>query len=254
MFFNHNKLFFSILSKSELLAGVKSNKKLQFYQINSRDFMKGFKGFKSFKKSIYENVYKDNKSESKDDEWYTIQETLIFNNKRFELLKLQKNDKITFKILPVILVSSAIFTGYNTFKNLILFRPFRTLLWGCTFLYVLRIYAGTNINKQHFIFSIRLMDDGKNIEIETPVGSSIINIKQVRRLTPEEALYFSQNVRGMNDNYIPIIISNKLYLIMKHATDVFHKDIFAAITRGEYIRMMDDDIINKDKVIDVDSK
>jgi hypothetical protein len=223
------------------------NSNFSVYNVSKKNF------FFSNKDDFTEEVLKNKKSDMKEN-WYETSETLVFQNGKYFVLKVHPREIKIVQVFEYLMLTPALlFTGYKFVRNLISLRPVRTVLWGAAFLVFLRIYQGAYVNKNYFIYELHLLEDGKRVEITKAKGKIVADINTIRRLTPEEALYFAQIMPDAHVNYIPIIVENQFFLIFKNSI-INDKEIFAAITSSQNIKVKEENIINKEDAIDIDSK
>jgi hypothetical protein len=249
---NTQTRFFHILQKREanIISTITKNntvnkraEKKQLIYIQQNNF------FDFFKKKPQK--MSDPESKSKSDEWYEIEEALVFQDKKYPILKVQNTEKNIMKFYEYgILFPLTLYTGYKFAFSLITLRPLKTIMWGGFFLFSARLLKGINTNKYLFILGIDLMEDGKNCLVTTAKEQMIVDIKSIRRLSQEEAVYYSYMLVQNNLEYIPIIIKKDVFLIFKNS-NIFNKEIFSAITSGKYIKVKDENLINKEDAIDI---
>lgn len=224
----------------------KRDQKGKLINIQQYNFFNFFQNFKKKPQKM-----SDPESKTKSDEWYEVEEALVFQDKKYPILKVQNTEKNVMTFYEYgILFPLTLFTGYKFAYSLITIRPFKTILWGGFFLFSARLLKGINTNKYLFILYIDLMEDGKNCLVTTAKEQVIVDIKSIRRLSQEEAVYYSHMLIQNNLEYIPIIIKSDVFLIFKNS-NIFNKEIFSAITSGKYIKVKEDNLINKEDAIDI---
>lgn len=254
--FTHCKFIYSDLSSVKINSTLNKQSPASIYKTNSKTFFRIFRGTSTYDSIILNKVDYEKEKKNIPEEWYETQDTLVFVNKRYPLLKCGDKDLRMIKyfewaaIFPILL-----FTGYKTIINLINWRYYRGVLWGVGFYFSTKIFWGARLNKKHFIYQIDLMEDGKTIELTLHKNKIQLPIFTVRRLTADEALYFANMLPDSHMNYIPIIINNQFYLIFK-SSFIQNKEIFGAIFTGKItgIKLEDEYKINKEDAIDIDSK
>jgi len=208
-----------------------------------------FNFFQNFKRKPQK--MSDPESKTKSDEWYEIEEALVFQDKKCPILKVQNTEKNVMIFYEyAVLFPLAFYTGYKFAYSLVTIRPLKTIMWGAFFLMSARLLKGINTNKYLFILSIELMEDGKSCLVTTAKEQVIVDIKSIRRLSQEEAVYYSYMLVKNNLEYIPIIIKSDVFLIFKNS-NILNKEIFSAITSGKYIKVKEDNLINKEDAIDI---
>ena len=97
---------------------------------------------------------------------------------------------------------------------------------------------------------MNLLQDGKRVELLGESEPLIVDIKEIRRLTPEETLYVNEMFPDARMAYLPIVVKDQFFLMFKNSK-IYHKEIFKAISQGKYIRVKEDNIINRDDSIDI---
>jgi len=246
--------FHNLQSKSREVGFVIHNnkqmdscrKKKQFNSIKQNNFFEFFKKFGKKPKKMT-----DPESSSKTEDWFETEESLIFQDKKYPILKVQNTEKNIMKIYEYgLLLPLTLYTGYKFGFSLITLRPLKSIMWGGFFLFFARLLRGINTNKYLFILGIDLLDDGKSCLVTTAKEQMIIDVKSIRRLNQEEAVYYSHMLVQNNLEYIPIIIKKDVFLIFKNSS-IFNREIFSAITSGKYIKVKEENLINKEDAIDI---
>ena len=213
------------------------------------NFSKSKKGNPFDNSDAYTEEYLKNKKE----EYFEVEENLVFQDGKLPIISANTSDKNLAKRLRNYVVFPIIaLTGYKLAKSLILLRPFRSIFWGFSFYMSIRIYRGLDINKHYFIYGINLMQDGKRIELIGEGEPIIADMKEIRRLSPEETVYVAEMFPDARVAYLPIVVKDQFFLIFKNSK-IHHKELFKAISLSKYIRVKEEQVINRDNAIDIES-
>ena len=209
--------------------------------------------YKNQSNSIFTS-YKKDKNSKKKVEWYETDYPLVFENGKYPILVANNSDRyLASRLKNYIILPVMILTGYKCVKSIVLFRPVRSILWGAGFLMALRVFRGINHNKYYFVYQVNLLEDGKSIELMGESGPKVADIADIRKLTTEESIYLSQVFPDAYVVYIPVVVDDNFYLIFKNSK-VNDPDLLKATFQNKYIKVKQDNIINKDEAIDIDSK
>jgi hypothetical protein len=212
-----------------------------------------FNSTKSKKGNPFDNsdAYTEEYLKNKKEEYFEVEEHLVFQNGKLPIISANSSDKSLAKRLRNYVVFPILaLTGYKFVKSLILLRPFRSMFWGFSFYMSVRVFRGLNINKYYFIYSINLMQDGKRIELIGEGEPIIADMKEIRRLSPEENIYVAEMFPDARVAYLPIVVKDQFFLIFKNSK-IHHKEIFKAVSLSKYIRVKEEQVINKDNAIDI---
>lgn len=224
--------------------GNKTSKRNFWDKINNL-----FKNYKS--KTIHDEIVIKNKGEKYEEEWYEPSEPLFFVNKKLNLVKISSDShKSVERLQNFLLLPLTIFSGYKLVTNLIHLRPFRTLFWGLIFTVSFRSYRGISVNKNLIIHEINLLEDGTKCEIISNRETKIVDIQSIRQLNAEEIQYYLQMIGGSTNGFVPIIIGENFYLMFKDSY-VPNKELLLAVKAGKYIKIKEDNIVDKEDVIDI---
>jgi hypothetical protein len=184
-------------------------------------------------------------------DFYELQEPILFSNDRFLVIKADKQSDRVVWMFDYGCKIGMLFFSYMTLKSLYNFRPFRTIFYGAFTAILAKLNIGMKNNKNYIIREISLLKDGRSVEILTPTGKRIVDISKIRRMNTNENTYFGTMFGDVSSEYVPVIVDNSFYLLPKYSL-IPHKDIFAAITLGKYIKLRDDQKIQKEQSIDIE--
>jgi hypothetical protein len=209
--------------------------------------------FKPRIKNFFENFFKKNKFYIKqhsfnpeDIIYYEPPDPLLFKEKRFNVLESPDDTKITNILQYGILYPSFFISGYKLITTVIQFKILGSLLWGFVFVYVCRLMRGFTQNKYFMINKLYLLEDGKSVQIFTGANKFIIDISAIRKVTPEEAMYYKTLIGG--NDYLPIVVKDDIYILSRNCK-IHDKDLFNAISSGNYIKLTGK--VDKEDTIDI---
>lgn len=218
---------------------AKKNSVYKIYTINNKKISHFFRSITSPL-----DVIPINKNIQKPEEWYTPKETLVFKNKKIELLKiLEKDRKITSYLTWLVIFPSFTFSAYKFLKSVYFFSGWLGF-WGpiCYILY--RVFLNSIVYQKHYLFQISLLDDGKTVEVQDGSGTNIIDINKIRKIQKEELLLFYIEYTSKQ---IPVIMNNKIYLIFQSSA-ILNQELFSAVMNGQYINVNDHKIDEKNSI------
>jgi hypothetical protein len=208
---------------------------------------KNYLGYKS-KKTPFDVNY-TSKPKSKNIEWFEVNEPLVFQNGKMTIVQASNSEKLLLKrlrlyvALPILILSS-----YKFAMALLSLRLGGSFIWGLITTLSYRIFSGLNQNKYFIIYHIELLEDGKQIIMTGESGSTTYDINDIRRLSPEETAYVLEMLPDSYYTYIPIVVKDEIFLILKNSK-FYDAEMFKAICSGNYVRMKS--AINKDNAIDI---
>jgi hypothetical protein len=170
-----------------------------FYKTNNKSIFNIFKKQK-FNPFGQSNEYTEEMLKNKKEDYFDVHEHLIFQEGKLPIITANDSDKYLANRLKNFIVLPALaFFGYNLTKSIIFFRPIRSIIWGSIFFITIRVYKGLSVNKHYFIYNINLLQDGKRVELLGEGEPLIVDIKEIRRLTPEETIYVNERGLGIGD-------------------------------------------------------
>jgi hypothetical protein len=221
-----------------------------FYRINNKSIINFFKK-KKFNPFGESNEYTEQILKNKKEDYFDVHEHLIFQEGKLQITSANDSDKnLANRLKNFLVVPATAFFGYKLGNSIIFFRPIRSVIWGLLFFASVRLYKGLSINKHYFIYNINLLQDGKRVELLGESEPLIVDIKEIRRLTPEETLYVNEMFPDARMAYLPLVVKDQFFLMFNNSK-IYHKEIFKAISQGKYIRVKEDNIINRDDSIDI---
>jgi hypothetical protein len=214
--------------------------------------------FNNYFKSKTNKIKRDNSSSGKEkenntqaqEEFYEPTETLIFKENIYPILQMEESYKKKIKVIEYLLYVALGLTGYKTITSLLHIRPFRTILWGGAFFISARLFRGILKNKTFIISAINLLNDGKKVQLVLESGTKVVDIKDIRRITNDEARYFQLMMGPGHERYRPLVVDKEIYVIWKEST-VYDKEILSAVSSGKYIKIKGENIIKPDDIIDI---
>jgi hypothetical protein len=202
---------------------------------------------KLFKKE--KNFYvKPHKVNPEDIKFYEPAEPLLFKEKAYLILDSPKDIKTANIIQYGLLYPGFFISGYKLITTVLKFKILGSIIWGVIFAYICRFIKGFNQNRYYMITKINLLEDGKSIQIHTFANKFTIDISSLRKVTHEEALYYTQLIGGTD--YIPIVIKDDIYIVSKNCK-IYDRALFNAITSGNYVKITEEKKVDKEDTIDI---
>lgn len=251
---SQNKLYKNSIKNFSLVINNKKNKSHNnnlLFSYQKKSMFNLFKHRANSFESLFVNASDDIKKNKKE-EWFVTEDTIVFQAGKYNLLKVPKSEIRFVNIFEYGVVTPLwLTTGYYFIKSLITLAPLKVILFGGLWGLASRILYGTRINKQFFVYHVNLLEDGKHCEIGTVSGIMKVDISTIRRLTGEEAIYLAQVMPDAHLSYIPLVIDKHFFLIYKISI-VNDKQLFSAVTNGKYIKVKEENKINKEDAIDID--
>lgn len=241
------KNFFSIhkisLAEKFNLQAAKRNKNLNnsLVKVTNKAFLsKLYKGY--FQGLVFHSV-------KRDEEIIEITEPIIFENNKIVVMDMDMNspDKVSNYLLYAIYPIIA-FAGYKLVLAVSSFSVLRSLMWTAILFYSLKFRFGLKSNQEHIINEISILQDGKTCEVKTLKGGFTMDINKIRKINFEEAMFMADKLESIKQNFIPIVMDTKLYLIPLSCR-IHRKDFLGHISEGKYFKF--DEIIQKDKTIQI---
>jgi hypothetical protein len=182
-------------------------------------------------------------------EYFEPTEPVVFKDKKYIVLESPDTDKMSNFIQYGALLPLSMLSGYKLITSIINFKILGSICWGVIFTGITRLMLGFIQNKHFMIKVINLLEDGKMVEIETFAQKFNVDISDIRKVTPEEALYYS-NVIGGND-FFPIVVKDEIFILSKGSL-INDKTLFSAISNGNYIKLTQEKTVGKDDTIDIE--
>lgn len=219
--------------------GIIRNNKPDFFKLQKKPFLeKYYKGY--FSTIVLQSI-------KNPEQYIDINEPVIFQNKRCNILKCDKGDPAR--------ISSNIF--YLSYPFMLLFsykfalaiyniKIIKSLLWSALLFYTMKIRIGIKSNQEYIIKEINILENGKTCEILTLKNSFEIDINKIRKINFEEGLFMTEKLESLKSIYIPIVLDTKLYFIPK-TCNISRKDFLSIICEGNYLKFHD--ILSDEKTI-----
>ena len=173
--------------------------------------------------------------ENKNVKIYVPKEPLILENGVCPILK--NNSKHTKKmcIINKIFIPVNAFVGYKFIRNLVTFRPVKSIFYG--FILLITINFSYDLNKRlfHIIESIELLECGKNIRMKLANKKTVeLEIKKIRVIYKKELEFLVNQEDSIFNNYYPFVANCNIYFISKDS-EIKNEALFKEIMKGNII-------------------
>lgn len=241
-----NKLILIHNSENKIKTSIHSNQSLKkFHNLekknnNNKTKIQSFQRIsnKNFFDILGIRVISDLKSEQKlkEDEYFTSKEKLEFKKKKMRLTKIPNSfiklmQMVQNKFVMPLWILSVFFAA----KTLFNYEIFKFGISFASICFFTRMSFEIHQNKNYIITEMYLLENGKQVEIETFNHVFVVNIKDIRLIGYEEADKTSHLINKLRKNYIPLAIDSKLFLF-RLDSHVYYKDVFTAVTESKYIK------------------
>lgn len=169
--------------------------------------------------------------------YYVPKDPVIFNKGKCQLIS--SSSGLSSFMNESFFVGLSTLSLYQSIKSGFHLKLIPSVFFFSSFLYISKLIIGHKANKNHYITSISLYDNGNKVQVVFNKSSlpKDIDIKLFRQFNTSERNFYKTLplFKHNTQTYYPVIIDDRLFLLRK-SIKVLNKELLNAVLRGKYIK------------------